>query len=457
MMCSEAWWLVLAAYHDAKGAITEVGITLRDFKEIIRFNIAHGLKQSILGLGAPGLGKSELIKEIADEFGYRLIDQRLAQMSEVEIGGLIYPDKAAQKTQWLKPDFFPEEGEQKAILLLDEITSAPKRVQIAAYQLVLDRRIGKHRLPESTVIIALGNREEDDGVFVRLAAPLANRFDIYEIDLDVDVWLNDFAMSSVSVKLIDGKMRPFNVMVSSFISNSPERLHTQKENADGMIFASPRSWAKVSDIMNAANILEGDVPAVVAKMIRGCVDVTSASEFLAYCRNSKELRLARKIIVGEPYEMPASRDANIYTISALRALMGQRLSASDTAINLDGELTNICNYGLKLQPELTSLLVTKFLECNRELFLAFLKSHPKIMSKYSESCDFVTELFEGTPKKAEEPEPQIVNPELEMPDTSEDEAQEIDLFSPDGMRVKNVATDAIGDAKTNDDWSLRMF
>ena len=142
-------------------------MTLSDFAECIEFNIKNNIKHAILGIGAPGMGKSQLIQQIGDKYGYKVIDLRLAQMSEVEIGGLIFPNEDKTKTVWLTPDILPDEERdgKKTILLLDEITSCPKRVQVAAYQLILDRRIGQYTLPTGTIVIALGNREDDDGVY----------------------------------------------------------------------------------------------------------------------------------------------------------------------------------------------------------------------------------------------------------------------------------------------------
>ena len=84
-------------------------MTLRDFQECVEFNIMHNIKHAVLGLGAPGVGKSQVVRQIADKFGYTLIDLRLAQMSEVEIGGLIYPNEDRTKTRWLSPEVLPDE------------------------------------------------------------------------------------------------------------------------------------------------------------------------------------------------------------------------------------------------------------------------------------------------------------------------------------------------------------
>ena len=251
-------------------------MTLRDFRNCIEFNLEHGIRHAVLGLGAPGLGKSQVIQQIGEKYGYKVIDLRLAQMSEVEIGGLIYPNEDRTKTVWLAPDILPDEERdgKKTILLLDEITSCSKRVQVAAYQLVLDRRVGQYRLPEGTFVIALGNREDDDGVYVRLAAPLADRFEIHNVDVDFEIWKEDYAIPS-------GVHR--NVL--RYLSCYPESLHTQKNSGEEMVFATPRSWSRVSDILNCSDDMSN--PAVGYKIIGNIGDV-EAHKFFQFCEKDYE-------------------------------------------------------------------------------------------------------------------------------------------------------------------------
>ena len=216
-------------------------MTLREFGQAVEYNIEHGLKYAVLGLGPAGVGKSQIIRQIGKKYGYKVIDIRLAQMSEVEIGGLIYPNAERTKTVWLSPEILPDEKRdgEHTILLLDEITSCTKRVQVAAYQLILDRRIGQYTLPEGTYVVALGNREDDDGVFIRLAAPLADRFEIHEIDVDFQSWKEDYALKH--------GVHPY---VVDYLTSKPSALHTQKQDGDSMVFATPRSWDRVSDILH---------------------------------------------------------------------------------------------------------------------------------------------------------------------------------------------------------------
>ena len=245
-------------------------MTVREFQKCVEYNIVHGLRHAVLGLGAPGVGKSQCIRQLGEKYGYKVIDLRLAQMSEVEIAGLIYPNEDRTKTVWLTPDILPDEARdgEKTILLLDEITSCSRRVQVAAYQLILDRRIGRYRLPEGTFVIALGNREDDDGVFIQMAGPLADRFEIHFIEPDFSEWLEDFAVP-----------RGVHQLVRDFLSVMPSALNSARHEEE-LVFPTPRSWERVSDILNCSdNIWD----ATVRHKIVGNVGEDAGKKFIAYC------------------------------------------------------------------------------------------------------------------------------------------------------------------------------
>ena len=262
-------------------------MNIREFQETIEFNIEHNVKHSILGLGAPGVGKSQIIRRIGKKYGYKVIDIRLAQMSEVEIGGLIYPNESRTRTVWLAPDILPNEERdgKKTILLLDEITSCTKRVQVAAYQLILDRRIGQYTLPEGTFVVALGNREDDDGVYIHLAGPLADRFEIHYIESDFESWKYDFALKH--------GIHPY---VINYLTFKPSDLHTQDPDSGEMVFATPRSWERVSDILN----IDSDVSKpVIRNKIIGNIGKAAGIQFVEFCKKQRPVVTVQDLISGK--------------------------------------------------------------------------------------------------------------------------------------------------------------
>jgi MoxR-like ATPase len=178
--------------------------------------------------GAPGVGKSSIVKQIADAKGIGFIDLRLALMDPTDLKGIPFYDKDSHTALWAPPAFLPRD--ESGILFLDELNSAAPSVQASAYQLILDRKVGEYELPDGWAIVAAGNREGDRGVTYKMPLPLANRFVHLEMEVNVDDW-KQWAYA----KGIDNR-------VISYISYKSEHLFTFDASSDTKSFATPRSW-----------------------------------------------------------------------------------------------------------------------------------------------------------------------------------------------------------------------
>ena len=136
--------------------------------------------------GPPGVGKSQMVAQVAEKNNIPVIDIRLSQMEPSDLRGI--PFKNGAEVEWAIPSMLPNTKRHgpKGILFLDEITSAPPSVSAAAYQLILDRKLGNYEVPKGWAIFAAGNRQGDRGVTYTMPAPLANRFSHYEVDVNLD-------------------------------------------------------------------------------------------------------------------------------------------------------------------------------------------------------------------------------------------------------------------------------
>ena len=132
--------------------------------------------------GPPGVGKSQIVAQIGARHSAPVIDIRLSQMEPSDLRGI--PFRSDQQVEWAIPAILPnrERHGPKGILFLDEITSAPPSVSAAAYQLILDRKLGEYEVPAGWAIFAAGNRQGDRGVTYTMPAPLANRLSHFEVE-----------------------------------------------------------------------------------------------------------------------------------------------------------------------------------------------------------------------------------------------------------------------------------
>lgn len=250
--------------------------------------------------GSPGIGKSYIVRDIAQKRGWRIRDVRLSQLDPVDLRGI--PSIKEGRTVWMAPEFFPAPDEAAGILFLDELNAAPPSVQAAVYQLVLERRLGEYVLPETWRIVCAGNRISDRGVVFKLPTPLANRM----VHLSVEARFDDFKTFALRQGL-----HPF---VIGFLGFRPDLLSSEPvaEDDANPAFATPRSWHMLSSILRRC----AD-PSAIASIVYGTVGYGPGIEFLGYVKVYETLPDIRAIYGGE-YPEVASEPALLYAlVSAL--------------------------------------------------------------------------------------------------------------------------------------------
>lgn len=289
--------------------------------------------------GPPGVGKSEIIARIADRHQIPLIDVRLSQMEPTDLRGI--PFRRGDVVEWASPAMLPDRDRhgERGILFLDEITSAPPTVSAAAYQLILDRRLGEYEIPPGWAIFAAGNRQGDRGVTYSMPAPLANRFTHYEVEPNLDDWVAWAYSVQVDPRLI------------AFLRFRPDMLFDFDPAHNPVAFPSPRSWAFAHRALQKF----GDVPELMLDALQACVGPTAGVEVKAFIDNMAQLPDIDAILAGGEAAVPESIDLQ-YGVAA--ALVRRAVQAKDTpqATRVFG---NILRYAKAFtQREMGVMLVT---------------------------------------------------------------------------------------------------
>ncbi len=280
--------------------------------------------------GAPGIGKSSIVKQIAKSRGIGFIDLRLALMDPTDLKGIPFYDKESHTALWAPPAFLPSTGE--GILFLDELNSAAPSVQASAYQLILDRRVGEYELPEGWAIVAAGNREGDRGVTYRMPSPLANRFVHFEMDVDVEDWRLWAYKNALDERVI------------SYISYKSEHLFTFDAKSDAKSFATPRSWEYVNSVLKSS--VSEDL---LLETIGGAVGKDVAVSFLAFCKVMNRLPDIKNILHSASGEYSDEVDV-LYALST--GLVSAYLKERD-----DAKLENLLRYTFGLKSEFAVMTV----------------------------------------------------------------------------------------------------
>jgi hypothetical protein len=263
---------------------------------------AFKVKRPVFLWGPPGIGKSEVVADIAEEMSGLMIDLRMAQMEPTDIRGIPFFNKDINKMDWAEPVDLPDEALASqypiVVLFLDEMNSAPPAVQAAGYQLILNRRVGKYRLPDNVVIVAAGNRDSDKGVTYRMPMPLANRFIHLEMRPDFNSWQNWAVNKNIHKDVV------------GYLSFAKQDMYDFNAKSSSRAFATPRSWAFVSQLLDD----EDTDTDTLSNLIAGAVGEGLAVKFMAHRKVASRMPNPSDILSGKVTEL------NVKEISAMYSL-----------------------------------------------------------------------------------------------------------------------------------------
>ncbi len=276
-------------------------------------SVREGHHTPVMLWGPPGVGKSQIIAQVATRHAVTMIDIRLSQMEPSDLRGI--PFRIDNRVEWAVPAMLPDVGRHgpKGVLFLDEITSAPPSVSAAAYQLILDRRLGAYQVPDGWAIFAAGNRQGDRGVTYTMPAPLANRFSHFEIEANLDDWVSWAYSNNIDERLI------------GFLRFRPERLFDFDPAHNPVAFPSPRSW----EFAHRALQKFGDSPQLLLPTLQACVGPAAGLELHAFVENLERMPDLDAILRGEQVDVPREVDLQYAVASALIGRAARAKGSSD--------------------------------------------------------------------------------------------------------------------------------
>jgi len=265
-------------------------------------------KRPVFIWGPPGIGKSEMVSSITEKMNGLMIDLRLALMEPTDLRGIPFFNEVDGKMEWAPSSDLPDEETAAqyphVVLFLDEMNQAPQSVQAAAYQLILNRRLGSYVLPDNVLIVAAGNRENDRGVVFKMPSPLANRFVHLEVGVNFEDWQEWALMNGVSADVV-GYLTANKMDLFNFDPRSSSRA-----------FATPRSWVFTSELLPQKDETIADHR--LHDLIAGTVGDGLATKFMAHRRMSADMPNPTDILEGKVTKLPngAREIAAMFSLSA---------------------------------------------------------------------------------------------------------------------------------------------
>jgi hypothetical protein len=303
--------------------------------------------------GSPGIGKSDIVRQVAATLGYKVVDVRGALLDPVDLRGLPHINGGG-KVHWATPEFLPTEADGKVLMFFDEMNRATSMVQNAILQLILDRQLGEYHLPDAVVCIAAGNYESDGGGVQKMNAALANRFQHFHLHPNVPDWMNWALEHGIAPEIV------------GFLRLRPELL-SQFSKTD-YAFPTPRSWMFVSEVLGYG--FKGDTELAA---ISGGIGNGPAMEFLGFIKMLRELPDIDELI--EDPENAVLPGGNV--LYAVVAAMASKAEKSN--------FENIVKYLNRLSMEWMVMGIRDIAQrhpklTNEKVFKNWIVEHPEVFS-----------------------------------------------------------------------------
>lgn len=248
--------------------------------------------------GSPAIGKSAIVQQVANEYGLKLIDLRLAQCDPTDLAG--FPTITGEKASYKPMDTFPIEGDvipkgfNGWLLFLDELNSAAPAIQSAAYKVILDRMVGNHKLHKNVAIVAAGNLETDNAIVQPMSTALQSRMAHLELVVDAKEWVEWASSNGIDHR------------ITSYINFKPDALYTFSPDHTDKTYASPRTWEFANRVLQVADSSSPEC----LPMLAGTISEGVAREFLGFCKIHLDLPKLTEILQS-PTTIPVPTEPSI--------------------------------------------------------------------------------------------------------------------------------------------------
>lgn len=266
--------------------------------------------------GAPGIGKSALVRRFADEVGMECVSLLGSQLAPEDLLGIPQIDGQCSR-------FYPPANivrQQPFVLFLDELNASSHEIQKAFYSLILEQRIGEYRLPEGTVVIGAGNRAKDAAIVKPMPSALINRMVHVHLRADHRQWLH-WAINEAG-------LHPW---VVEYIQLRPDQLWNEPPKHEEP-FSTPRSWHMLSDALFSFG--EEIPPEMLEALIYGLLSPAHAGSFKGFVKQIRQKHTITAILKGDATwpEDPTDRDVLYFLAQSFRSHLYKELPVDDQSL-----------------------------------------------------------------------------------------------------------------------------
>jgi hypothetical protein len=306
-----------------------------DFKTFVSV-APHVLKvrKPLMLRGRHGVGKSELVYQVASDMELPVVERRASQMTEGDLVGL--PRTDGDVTSFCPPDWLADACARAVLLFLDEVDRAIPEVRQGIFELTDSRKIfGNYLHPDTVVVAAVNGGEHGSQYQVGEMDPAElDRWTVFDVEPTTEDWL---AWAKDNTETV----------VWDFINQNRSHLEHGEDFEPNKIYPSRRSWKRLNDCLGAAEMLGEDHNPVIFHLATGFVGFEAAVAFNDFVKNY-ERQVTPEMILDEG-KVEKTSDFNINEHCAL-------IEKMESTEVFHGELSddqckNLANYFVSLPSE----------------------------------------------------------------------------------------------------------
>ncbi|MBU1168926.1 MAG: hypothetical protein KKD44_05100 [Proteobacteria bacterium] len=309
-----------------------VDVSVSELTELLSSYLDSGpsINYAFKIVGHPGVGKSSIVRQIAEKKRFLFMDTRLAFKENIDLGGYPVPDHSKNRMIYFRPKFIPPEqvpeGYQGILWFLDEANRAHPTVIQTLFQIITERMCGEHALPKETAIVLAGNLGEEDHTMITDFddSALDGRLAIFHLKPSAESWLSWASQSGIHPAII------------SYITLFPEKIWDEIH-----IHPNPRGWHQVSQALilsygirtveQLANTLLENKHSSVEKLVMSLIGETVSSDFLSQVTAPREISSAQ-VLGGDPGALARVKTGDLPSEDLLWAVTGAIQNIRDQRI-----------------------------------------------------------------------------------------------------------------------------
>jgi MoxR-like ATPase len=304
-----------------------------DFKTFVSLAPAvSAARLPVLLRGRHGIGKSQVVYQIAGSLELPVIERRASQMTEGDLVGL--PSIEGNRTTFNPPDWFKMACEEPAVLFLDEVDRATLEVRQGIFELTDSRKLNGHTLhPDTLIFAAINGGEHGESYLVNEMDPAElDRWSVWDIEPTTEDWL---AWGKTNV----------DSLIWDFINQNRGHLEHTSDIEPNKRYPSRRSWKRLNDVLAQAEQLEAG-PAMF-NLAQSFVGFEAAVALNDFAKNYERVVTVEQLLEGERVEALAAFSLNEH------CAMVEKIEAEEIcqAVMTDDHVSNLANYFVTLPSE----------------------------------------------------------------------------------------------------------